>query len=153
MGDYRTDVTERLQRMVVRLIATSPAGQGIALIGGFRYRFLDHGARRSLDVDYHCSADLTERQDQLLRLFSRRLLPEANRTLGVSGTAAAAHGPDAESPTVRTIDLAFWGGSESVGRIEFPVEITRIVCLDPTEVRTADGVVYTTPSDADLIEA
>ncbi len=153
MSDRRTRTTERLQRMVARLIAISPAGQGIALIGGFRYRLLDHGARRSLDVDYHCTDDLADRQDQLVRLFSRRLLPEASRTLGLSGTAAAAQGPGAESPTVKTINLAFWSDTEAMGRIEIPVEITRIVCLDPPEVRTADGVVYTTPSNADLIES
>jgi hypothetical protein len=33
------------------------------------------------------------------------------------------------------------------------VEITRIECVDPPAVRTADGVVYRTASDADMFES
>jgi hypothetical protein len=57
-----------------------------------------------------------------------------------------------DSPAVRIVELAFWPAGGSGGRIEVPVDITRIVCRDPFMVRTADGVVYPTPSDADLIE-
>jgi co-chaperonin GroES (HSP10) len=37
-------------------------------------------------------------------------------------------------------------------RIEIPVEVTRIVHADKMEVRTVDGVVYPTFSEADLAE-
>jgi hypothetical protein len=48
------------------------------------------------------------------------------------------------------VDLRFWQGNT---HIEIPLEVTQIVCLDPSIIRTADGTVHPTPSDADLIES
>ncbi len=42
---------ERIQRVIVRMIATSPAGVNLLLIGGFRYRLLDQSQRFSVDID------------------------------------------------------------------------------------------------------
>jgi hypothetical protein len=44
--------TDKLQRVIARLIATSPAGVSLLLIGGFRYRLLDNSHRFSVDIDY-----------------------------------------------------------------------------------------------------
>jgi hypothetical protein len=137
--------------MTARLLATSPAGRGLCLVGGFRYRLIDQSPRLSRDVDYHWDGDIEVKQAELISLFQRRLLPEVKRQYGYEGMAGAATGPAAESPAVRTVQLAFWRVPSA--RIEIPVEITRIICLDPPAVRTADGVIYPTPSDADLIES
>ena len=137
--------------MVVRLLATNPAGHGLCLIGGFRYRFLDQSVRQSRDLDYHWEGDLAAKQAELASLFKRRLLPDVKRRLGYDGDVRATTGPGADSPSVCIVELAFWSAG-SPGRIEVPVDITRIICRDPVTVRTADGVVYPTPSDADLIE-
>jgi hypothetical protein len=48
------------------------------------------------------------------------------------------------------VDLRFWKGNT---HIEIPLEVTQIVCLDPSIIRTAGGTVHPTPSDADLIES
>jgi len=107
----------------------------------------------SLDVDYHWDGDLTEKQAQLVQLFRRRLIPAVRRQWAYEGSAAAATGPDAESPSVRVVNLAFWREGLAYSRIELPVDVTRIVCLDKPVVRTVDGVVYRTASDADMVEA
>jgi hypothetical protein len=147
------DVSEQIQRMVASLVATQPAGVGLRLVGGFRYRLLDHGARRSVDIDYHWHGDLTAKRDELIALFERRLLPEVRRQLGMDGRAAPARGAGDESAAVATVDLAFWKLGSSLGRIEIPVDILRIECADPPAVRTADGIVYRTASDADMWES
>jgi hypothetical protein len=148
-----TDNTERLQKMIARLVATNPAGQGLSLIGGFRYRLLDDGVRRSLDVDYHWDGELSEKQTRLAQLFESRLLPEAKRRLGFEGRVTTDANPGTASPFVRVVNLAFWRGDQTGERIQVPVDITRIICLDRPSVRTVDGVVYRTVSDADLIES
>jgi hypothetical protein len=152
MNDDQTMLVEKIQRMIVALVATNPAGQGLSLIGGFRYRFLDGGTRRSMDVDYHWDGDLAEKQAQLVQLFRRRLIPDVRRRLQHDGGADPARGPDADSMFVKIIDLAFWRKDAGSGRIEIPVDITRIPCFDPPEMRTADGVVYRTASNTDMIE-
>lgn len=152
MEDEQTNVIEAIQRLAVRVVATHAAGQGLCLIGGFRYRLLDGGARRSMDVDYHWDGDLAEKQSQLAELFKRRLLPEVKRRWGYEGSAAPATGPAADSPSVRVVDLAFWQEDTAESRIEIPVGITRLICLDKPTIRTADGVVYRTPSDQDMVE-
>jgi hypothetical protein len=48
------------------------------------------------------------------------------------------------------VDFRFWKGNT---HIEIPLEVTQIVCLDPSIIRTAGGTVHPTPSDADLIES
>lgn len=44
--------TDRLQRVVARLVATSPPGVNLLLIGEFRYRLLDNSQRFSVDIAY-----------------------------------------------------------------------------------------------------
>lgn len=152
MNEQQTKAIEDIQRTVARLLATNPAGHGLCLIGGFRYRFLDESVRKSRDLDYHWAGDLVAKQTELVSLFNRRLLPEVKRRLGYDGDVRTATGPESDSPAVRIVELAFWSAGVP-GRIEIPVDITRIACRDPVTVRTADGVVYPTPSDADLIES
>lgn len=142
-----------IQQAVARLVAISPAGHNLLLIGGFRYRFLDQGVRTSKDIDYHWAGDLDQKQQELVTLFRKRLLPGIRRQLGYEGRADPATGPDAESPAVRTVALSFWKPEVEFSRIEIPVEITRVVCADPAEVRTRDGIIYPTLSDVDLIES
>ena len=151
MSDDQASVIEEIQRIIARLLATNPAGRGLCLIGGFRYRYLNQSARLSRDLDYHWEGDLAAKQAELVSLFTRRLLPEVKRRLGYDGDVRGAAGPGTDSPAVCVVELAFWSAN-SPGRIEVPVDITRIVCHDPLTVRTVDGVVYPTPSDADLIE-
>lgn len=149
----RAAITEKIQRRVAHLVATLPVGVGLCLIGGFRYRLLDHGIRRSVDIDYHWEGDLEAKQRELIDLFGRRLLPDVRRQLGLEGSVAAARGAAAESTAVAIVELAFWQLGSTLGRIEIPVEITRIECADPPVARTADGVVYRTASNADMLES
>ncbi|MBP7429863.1 MAG: hypothetical protein KBC05_10540 [Candidatus Hydrogenedentes bacterium] len=144
---------ESLQRLIARTVAVHPAGRRLLLIGGFRYRFLDESIRASDDIDYHWSGSLQKKQAELLSLFKKILLPEVRRRLHYEGTAAPRTGPVAESPAVRIVDLAFWRADEASSRIEIPVEITRVRCADPVEVRTAGGAIYPTASEADMIES
>lgn len=141
---------DRLQRFVANSIARSPAGVNLLLIGGFRYRLLDSSQRFSVDIDYHWAGDLEAKQRELLSLCRRSILGQLRRKLGYEGSASVRTGPDADSPNAKFIDLRFWKGDI---RVEVPLELTQIICLDPTTVRTADGTVYATPSDADLIES
>lgn len=145
--------TEAIQRIVAKHVATHPAGLNLALIGGFRYRFLDGSARVSDDIDYHWAGDLAEKQEELLVSFRRGLISEVSSRLGYSGRCEACSGPDAESPLIRIVELSFWKDGVAYSRIEIPVEVTRIACADPIEVRTAAGTVYATPSDGDMIES
>jgi Nucleotidyl transferase AbiEii toxin, Type IV TA system len=146
----RLEETDRLQRAIARLVATSPAGVNLLLIGGFRYRLLDNSQRFSVDIDYHWGGDLEAKQGELLRLCRRLILSQVRRELGYEGSASIRTGPDADSPSAKFIDLRFW---KSDMHIEIPLEITRIVCLDPPTIRTAAGTVHATLSDADLIES
>ena len=142
--------TDRLQRVVARLVATSPAGVNLLLIGGFRYRLLDNSQRFSVDIDYHWDGDLEAKQRELLGLCRRVILGQVRRELGYEGSVSARTGPDADSPSATFVDLRFWKGDL---HIEIPLEVTQIVCLDPPTIRTAGGTVHSTPSDADLIES
>ena len=147
-SDEDVTAVARVQQAVVRLVATSPAGHNLLLIGGYRYRFLDQGVRRSVDVDYHWVGDIESKQRELVALFRRRLVPSLRRDFGYEGRAEPATGPEAESPAVRTVVVSLWKPSVEYSRIEIPVDITRVACADPPEVRTVDGIVYLTPSDA-----
>ncbi|MHC4773429.1 MAG: hypothetical protein ACYSOF_06425 [Planctomycetota bacterium] len=144
---------EAIQRIIARHVATHPVGRNLALIGGFRYRFLDASVRISDDIDYHWGGDLEEKQRRLIDSFQRGLLLEVSRLLSYSGRVSARTGPDADSPVVRVVDLAFWKDDVPYSRIEIPVEVTRIVCADPVEVRTVGGTIYATTSEADMIES
>ena len=152
LGTVKTEIqeTDRLQKVVARLVATSPVGVNLLLIGGFRYRLLDNSQRFSVDIDYHWGGDLEAKQRELLGLCRRVILGQVRRELGYEGSASARTGPDADSPNARFVDLRFWKGNS---HIEIPLEVTQIVCLDPPTIRTAGGTVHATPSDADLIES
>jgi hypothetical protein len=147
------DVTEAIQRMAVELVAKSPAGEGMCLIGGFRYRLLDASCRRSVDLDYHWPGDLEKKQAELVALFRKKLLPLIRERLGCDGSVSAATGPEADSAFVKTVEVAAWQTGGPLGRVTVPLDITRIVCLDPPVVRTVDGVVYLSASDADMVES
>ncbi|MFN7811513.1 MAG: hypothetical protein ACK5SI_02485, partial [Planctomycetia bacterium] len=146
MADSAQQISEQIQRLVASLVATQPAGAGLWLVGGFRYRLLDRGVRRSIDIDYHWQGDLAAKRGELIAVFQRRLLPDVRRRLGLEGSAAAARGTGHESVAVMTIDLAFRRLGSTLGRIEIPVDILRIECVDPPAARTTDGIVYRTAS-------
>jgi CRP-like cAMP-binding protein len=150
MPSSRPEVIEQLQRMVAALVATQPAGTGLCLVGGFRYRLLDQAVRRSVDIDYHWPGAVLAKQRALAELFERRLLSNVRRRLNLEGSA---HAPAPESATTAVVELAFWRLGSDLGRIEIPVDVIQIECLDPPTVRTADGVVYLTVSDADMFES
>lgn len=92
------ETLEAIQQMAARLVATSPAGEGLRLVGGLRYRLLDGSCRSSLDIDYHWPGDLRKRRDELLAfleqtftqdrdlldlfLFRGELPPDARSRLG-----------------------------------------------------------------------
>jgi hypothetical protein len=153
MEAERQNPVEDIQRTIARLLATNPAGHNLLLIGGFRYRFLDRSVRTSRDMDYHWSGDFESKQQELVTLFRKRLLPSLRRQHGYEGSADPATGPDAESPAVRTVVVSLWKPGVGFSRLEVPVEITQVPCVDPTEVRTVDGAIYPTISDADMIES
>ena len=149
----RRETIETVQRMVAKLVAASPAGEGLRLVGGLRYRLLDGSCRTSLDVDYHWDGDLERKRDEILLLLKKKLLPEVRRRLGYDGSAESSAGPDADSPAVKTIALALYKRDVPGSRIELPVDVTRIACLDAPVVRTTGGTVYLTASDADMAES
>ncbi len=144
---------ETVLGLVARLVATSPAGEGLRLVGGFRYRLLDGSCRSSLDLDYHSDGDLEEKRDALVALFRKKLLPEVKRQLGYDASAERATGPGDDSPSVKTVELAAFRTHAAGSRIEVPVDVTRVACLDPPAVRTVRGTVYLTASDADMAES
>jgi hypothetical protein len=141
---------ERIQRLTARLFATHASGHNLLLIGGFRYRLLDRSARVSMDIDYHWEGDMDQKQEELLRVCSRLLLPQVRRELGYEGDARRLTGPEADSPNARFIELRFWTKDHA---LVLPLEITKILRSDPPSIRTADGIVYPTPTDTDLIES
>jgi hypothetical protein len=136
MEHERERASEAIQKQAVKVLATNPVGEGLCLIGGFRYRLLDASCRRSL-----------------VRLFRKKLLPLLRERMGFDGSVSPATGPDADSPAVKTVELAVWQQHGSLGRITIPVDITRIPCEDKPIARTVDGVVYLSASDADMIES
>jgi hypothetical protein len=146
-------ISEAVQKLAVQILATYPAGEGLCLIGGFRYRLLDASCRRSLDIDYHWTGNLETKQAEIVKLFRKKLLPLVRTRLGLEGGVTPANGPDADSPAVKTVELAVWQEHGSHGRITIPVDITRILCEDKPIVRTVDGVVYLSASDADMAES
>lgn len=144
---------EAIQKVIARYVATHPVGRNLALIGGFRYRFLDASVRTSDDIDYHWAGDIEEKQRELVNSFRRVLLSDVSRLFGYSGRVETRTGLDADSPAVRVVDLSFWKDGVPYSRIEIPVEVTHIPCADPIEVRTAGGTIYATPSEGDMIES
>ena len=106
--------------------------------------------RRSVDIDYHWTGDVASKQRALAELFDRRLLPDVRRRLSFDGSVQA---PPSESDVTVVVELTFWRLGSELGRIEIPVAVLRIECLDPPTARTADGIVYLTSSDADMFES
>lgn len=156
MFSYMNDVVasiERIQLIAARMLATHPVGQGLCLVGGFRYRLLNESARASGDIDYHWEGDLQKKQKEIVEAFQSKLLPEVRRQLGYDGDVRPAAGPDAELPVVRTVELAFYRTEEPGSRIEIPVDILCVARLDSPIVRTMAGTVFLTVSDADMIES
>ncbi len=139
--------------MIVALIATHPTGHRLRLIGGLRYRLLNHSCRTSADIDYHWDGDLEQKQVEIADLLTKRLLPEVKKRFGYEGEASKTSGPDADSPSVKTVTVALYRIGEHPVRIEIPVDITSIPCADMPIVRTVAGTVYLTASDADMVES
>jgi hypothetical protein len=139
-------------RLIARMVATSPAGQGLLLIGGFRYRLLDGSARTSLDLDYHWSGDLAEKQRALHEFCVRRVLPEVRRTFSVECDARMGSAPGEASAFVKVVELALWKPG-TAGRVEIPIDVTRIPYLDKPVARAIDGTLFLTASDADMAES
>ncbi len=146
------ELIERIQILAVKTLATHPVGHGLCLVGGFRYRLLNESARASNDIDYHWDGDLQKKQMDIVEVFRGKLLPEVRRQLDFDGDVRPATGPDAESPVVRTVKLAFYRAAEHGSRIEIPVDIIDVARLDKPMVRTVEGTVFLTVSDADMIE-
>jgi hypothetical protein len=153
MDTEHTKVSESIQKLVVQVLAMNPPGEGLCLIGGFRYRLLDASCRRSLDLDYHCPGDLKKKQAEVVALLRKKLLPIVRERMGYDGSVNPATGPDADSAAVKTLEVAVWQLNGPLGRITIPVDITRIPCADKPIVRTVDGVVYLSASDADMVES
>lgn len=153
MYSKRSEIAETIQKLIVEIIATHPAGHRLCLIGGFRYRLLDHSCRTSVDIDYHSDGDLERKQEEIVDLLTKRLLPEVCKRFGYDGQARKATGPEADSPFVKTVAVAFYRTGEHSERIEVPVKITSIPCADAPIVRTVAGTVYLTASDADMAES
>ena len=139
---------ERLQQLIAQTIARE-SGERLLLVGGFRYRLLNKSIRQSMDIDYHYLENLEKTKNALVSLFQRRLFPEVKREFGLNGSALER--PDPENPErMQTIELSFYNSEE---RIEIPVDLMTISCLDKPEVRVISGTVYLTASEADMVES
>ncbi len=149
----KAELAEKIQRLVAGLVATSPAGRGLHLIGGFRYRLLDASPRRSDDIDYSWDNDLLSKRDELLELFQRKLLPELKRTFGYEGSVAKDDGPGDDSTVVKVLELAFYNMTIPGSRIVLPVEITKIARTDSPKAIPADSKIILTVSDQDMVES
>jgi predicted nucleotidyltransferase component of viral defense system len=152
MKSKNITISEEIQQMIVRMLATNPAGRNLFLIGGFRYRFLDGSVRRSMDIDYHWEENLVEKQEEIISLFKRKLLPNVKRRFNLDGDIFPGRRIEDQSDQVKIVELVFYRIGSQFARIEISVDITVADSLDPPEVRTAEGVIYPTLSDADLIE-
>ena len=73
--------------------------------------------------------------------------------MGYDGNVNPATGPDADSAAVKTVEVAVWRTGGPLDRVTIPVDITWIPCADKPIVRTVDGVVYLSASDADMVES
>jgi hypothetical protein len=148
----KPEIIEKLQHLTARIIATNAPGEGLLLVGGFRYRLLDNSVRMSTDIDYHWGGDRNQKQKALVSLFERRLLPDVKRNFGFEGMVSKTSEPD-ESHSVKTVELAFFKTNVPNSRIEIPIDLTIISCLDRPVTRTVNGTVFLTASDADMVES
>lgn len=149
----RAETIEQVQRWAARIIAMNREGVGLRLIGGFRYRLIDGSSRMSADLDYHWDRDLESKRDEVVRLLQRQLVPEVKRRLGFDGSVYPSSAPGEESAFVKTLEVALFAPGGAPGRLEIPVHITRIPCMDPPVAATVDGTVHLTASDADMVES
>ena len=139
---------EQLQQLIAQTIARE-SGERLLLVGGFRYRLLNKSIRQSMDIDYHYSGNLEKTKHALLSLFQRRLFPEVKREIGMDGSALERPDPENQE-RMQTIELSFYNSEE---RIEIPIDLMTITCLDKPETRITRGTVYLTASDADMVES
>lgn len=153
MSAANPSITERIQLIAAKTLATHPAGHRLCLIGGFRYRLLNASPRASTDIDYHWEGDLQRKQIEIVEVLRAKLLPEVKRQLGYDGDIRPGSGAAIESPAVRIVEMAFYRAPEPGSRIEIPLEITGIPRLDAPIVHTIAGTVYLSVSDADMIES
>jgi hypothetical protein len=155
MDDETASTREAIHRKIVRLVATHPAGRALYLVGGTRFRLLNHSVRLSNDVAFHWEGALAEKQGEIVALLQQRLLPEVHKDLHLDGTVARRAGPDAESSVVKIIDLRFYGTDPrgTTIRLDFPIDITRIPRTDPPKAYTAEGAIVLTVSDQDMVES
>jgi len=149
----KTELAEDIQNLIVRIVATSPAGRNLQLIGGYRYRLLNRSPRRSNDIDYNWDSDLEAKRNELLTLFRRKLLPDVKRTTGHEGSVGNADGPEDDTNMVKGIELAFYNAAIPDSRIVIPVEITRISRSDPPLAVAAESTIILTVSDQDMVES
>jgi hypothetical protein len=149
----KAEQAEKIQHLVAALVATNPAGKGLQLIGGFRYRLVDASPRRSDDIDYSWDSDLETKRNELLLLFQRRLLAEVKRSIGYDGEVTNADGPGDDSIVVKTLELVFYNTAIPNSRIVLPVEITRIARSDPPTAVAADSTIILTVSNQDMVES
>ena len=153
MNKDRNVIREKIQKMIVKMLATSIEGRHLHLIGGYRFRLLDKSPRLSMDVDYHSSEDLDQKRDGLISLFRKKLLPQVKEQLGYDGKVRPATGPEMDTSLVKAVDLVFYIEDFPNSGIPITVDILKMETLDEPVPRTTDGVVYLTRSDLDMIES
>lgn len=82
-------VIETIQKMTARIVATSPVGYKLCLIGGFRYRLLDRSVRMSMDIDYHWEEDFAKNSDyhvkSINQVLESQFEPESAANLKAAG--------------------------------------------------------------------
>ena len=145
-------LNETITRLVLVEIARSAAGHQLCLIGGMRYRLINGSPRVSNDLDFSCGDEPHIRQAEIVTLCREVILPLVRTRYGLSGSADAAAGPDANSPVCSTVDLAFWTDAPPYFRIDLPIDITTFPCLDTPEPHVIDGSICLAASDRDMIE-
>ena len=98
------ETLERLEGLLARIVATHRPGQGLPLVGGFRFRLLNGSPRMSADVDYHWDGDLEEKRAEVAGLLERAFLPRVEEEFGFAGRIVPAGGPEvAASPLTHSV--------------------------------------------------
>jgi len=146
---------DKILSLLARFFATSAIGEGLCLVGGSRYRYLDGSGRSSRDLDYHVGrGDPLTRAEAIGKFLTERAIPEVRRLVGYDGRVSRENHPGAEPlATMALIRVAFWRHEPTKRRIETSVDLIQLPLADPPEPRLVDGRVYLTISDADMIEA
>lgn len=141
---------EDVQASIVRLVASLPVGADLALIGGFRLRFLNGSCRLSRDIDYHASGDLRQKAIALAASLRESFLPGLRSRHGWQGEVSDQVAPGEYSPAMQEVRVRLW--KQPSQAIVLPIEITTVPVCDPLKIALAGGTVLSTVSDADLIE-